>query len=125
MFLFSLSNGIILNMETLIDIPKLFGGNLRRLRKSRNLTQTQLAEMLDVTQKHLSVIETGTQFVSAPLIAKIASALQVEPAELFGGTSSEARIVNAVSTRIINMINPKFEMMARQIVDDLKAEKKF
>ncbi len=125
MFLFSLSNGIILNMETLIDIPKLFGGNLRRLRKSRNLTQTQLAEMLDVTQKHLSVIETGTQFVSAPLIAKIASVLQVEPAELFGGTSSEARIVNAVSTRIINMINPKFEMMARQIVDDLKAEKKF
>lgn len=125
MFLFSLSNGIILNMETLIDIPKLFGGNLRRLRKSRNLTQTQLAEMLDVTQKHLSVIETGTQFVSAPLIAKIASALQVEPAELFGGTSSEARIVNAVSTRIINMINPKFEMMARQIVDDLKSEKQF
>lgn len=112
-------------METLIDIPKLFGGNLRRLRKSRNLTQTQLAEMLDVTQKHLSVIETGTQFVSAPLIAKIASALQVEPAELFGGTSSEARIVNAVSTRIINMINPKFEMMARQIVDDLKSEKQF
>lgn len=125
MFLFSLSNGIILNMETLIDIPKLFGGNLRRLRKSRNLTQTQLAEMLDVTQKHLSVIETGTQFVSAPLIAKIASVLQVEPAELFGGTSSEARIVNAVSTRIINLINPKFEMMARKIVDDLKAEKKF
>nr|QGT51356.1 hypothetical protein Unknown280_0480 [uncultured Spirochaetaceae bacterium] len=112
-------------METLIDIPKLFGGNLRRLRKSRNLTQTQLAEMLDVTQKHLSVIETGTQFVSAPLIAKIAAALQVEPAELFGGASSEARIVNAVSTRIINLINPKFELMARQIVDDLKSEKKF
>ncbi len=125
MFHFSRSNVIILHMETLIDIPKLFGGNLRRLRKSRNLTQTQLAEMLDVTQKHLSVIETGTQFVSAPLIAKIAAALQVEPAELFGGASSEARIVNAVSTRIINLINPKFELMARQIVDDLKSEKKF
>lgn len=123
MFHFSRSDVIILHMETLIDIPKLFGGNLRRLRKSRNLTQTQLAEMLDVTQKHLSVIETGTQFVSAPLIAKIAAALQVEPAELFGGASSEARIVNAVSTRIINLINPKFELMARKIVDDLKSEK--
>lgn len=110
-------------MDTLIDIPKLFGENLRRLRKSRKLTQTQLAEMLDVTQKHLSVIETGTQFVSAPLIAKISFALKVEPAELFGGVSSEARIANAVSTRIMNLINPKFEIMARQIVDDLKSEK--
>ena len=123
MFLFLRSDVIIFVMDTLIDIPKLFGENLRRLRKKRNLTQTQLAEMLDVTQKHLSVIETGTQFVSAPLIAKISAALEVEPSELFGGTSSEARIVNAVSTRIINMINPKFEMMARQIVDDLKSER--
>lgn len=109
-------------MDALIDIPKLFGENLRKLRKNRNLTQTQLAEMLDVTQKHLSVIETGTQFVSAPLIAKIASALKVEPAELFGGSSSEERIANAVSTRILNLINPKFELMARQIVDDLKSQ---
>lgn len=123
MFSFSLSDVIIFNMEALIDIPKLFGENLRRLRKSRNLTQTQLAEMLDVTQKHLSVIETGTQFVSAPLIAKIVAALKVEPAELFGGTSNETRIANAVSARIMNFINPKFELMARRIVDDLKSEK--
>ncbi len=112
-------------MDTLIDIPKLFGENLRRLRKDRNLTQAQLAEMLDVTQKHLSVIETGTQFVSAPLIAKISAALEVEPAELFGGRSSEARIADAVSARIFNLINPKFEIMARQIVNDLKAERQF
>ena len=123
MFSFSLSDVIIFNMEALIDIPKLFGENLRRLRKSRNLTQTQLAEMLDVTQKHLSVIETGSQFVSAPLIAKIVAALKVEPAELFGGTSSETRIANAVAMRIMNFINPKFELMAQRIVDDLKSEK--
>ena len=60
--------------EELIDISKLFGENLRKIRKEANLTQDELSEKLDISQKHLSKIETGNQFASAQLISKIANA---------------------------------------------------
>lgn len=106
-------------MEELIDIPKLFGENLKKIRKQKNLTQSELAEKLDVTQKHLSVIETGTQFASATLISKIAHVLDVTPSELFGGVSSEAKIVNDITTRMVNLINPKFATLYT-LIEDLK-----
>ena len=48
-------------------IPQLFGRNVRKYRKARKLTQEQLSEKLEISQKHLSIIETGTQFASASL----------------------------------------------------------
>ena len=64
------------NENELIDISKLFGENLRKLRKNANLTQDELSEKLDISQKHLSKIETGNQFASAQLISKIANVLE-------------------------------------------------
>ena len=67
------------------DIQKLFGKNVQKYRKQAGLTQEQLSIKLQISQKHMSIIETGTQFASAPLIGKIAEALNVSPAMLFGG----------------------------------------
>lgn len=71
------------------SIQQLFGSNVRKYRKLAGLTQEQLSEQLEISQKHLSIIETGTQFASATLIGKLAEALQVPPADLFGGTSAD------------------------------------
>lgn len=54
-----------------------------------NLTQGQLAEKLGVSQKHLSILETGTQFASASLIERLCKELNVSPADLFGGSKDE------------------------------------
>ena len=70
-------------------IQQLFGRNVQKFRKQAGLTQEQLSERLGISQKHLSIIETGTQFASATLIAKLSETLQVTPADLFGGTSSD------------------------------------
>ena len=72
-------------------VPQLFGENVKKYRKQAGLTQEQLAERLEVTQKHLSIIETGTQFASATLIGNIADVLQVTPGDLFGGSSDEIK----------------------------------
>ena len=72
-------------------IPQLFGENVKKYRKQAGLTQEQLAERLEVTQKHLSIIETGTQFASAALIGKIAETLNVSPGDLFGGSTDEIK----------------------------------
>ena len=71
------------------SIPQLFGRNVRKYRKARNLTQEQLSEKLEISQKHLSIIETGSQFASASLIGRISEVLNVSPGDLFGGSSDE------------------------------------
>ena len=45
-------------------IQILFGENVRKYRKKNGLTQEQFSEQLGISQKHLSIIETGTQFAS-------------------------------------------------------------
>ena len=71
------------------SIPQLFGRNVQKYRKIKNLTQEQLSEKLGISQKHLSIIETGTQFASASLIERICEELEVSPADLFGGSDDE------------------------------------
>ena len=71
------------------SIPQLFGRNVQKYRKIKNLTQEQLSEKLGISQKHLSIIETGSQFASASLIERICTELEVSPADLFGGSDDE------------------------------------
>jgi len=49
------------------SVQVLFGQNVKKYRKLAGLTQEQLSERLGVSQKHLSIIETGAQFASASL----------------------------------------------------------
>lgn len=88
--------------EKLIDISKLFGENLRKLRKEANLTQDELSEKLEISQKHLSKIETGSQFASAQLISKIANVLEINPSQLF-----EVLDENTPMKELINKITSK------------------
>ncbi len=86
-------------------IQELFGRNLKKYRKQAGLTQEELSKKLDVTQKHLSILETGTQFASAPLIQKICEELKLSPGDLFGGTSDEViKHLNAMENRIMTMM---------------------
>ena len=66
-----------------MDIKKLFGRRIKELRKSRNLTQEQLAEMLDISQNAMSYIETGENFISAETLQKLLLAFQIDIEELF------------------------------------------
>ena len=70
-------------MENNIDIKKLLGKRIKELRQRKNLTQEQLAEMIDVGERNLSKIECGNNFVTAETLSKIITALEVEPTELF------------------------------------------
>jgi len=55
----------------------LLGARIKEIRKARGLTQEQLAEMIDVEQKHVSRIESGKNFPSIDLLEKMAAALNV------------------------------------------------
>ena len=65
------------------EVKRLFGKKVKEFRKKGNLTQAQLAEMVNVDDKHISCIESGKNFPSADLIDRLAKALGVEPKDLF------------------------------------------
>lgn len=66
-----------------MNIKNLFGRKVKEYRKKRNLTQAQLAELVNVDDKHISCIESGKNFPSADLIERLAISLEVEPKDLF------------------------------------------
>lgn len=66
-----------------MDVKKEFGEKLKRLRKSKNYTQEQLAEMIDIDPRNLSRIEVGLSFVKAETLEKILNALDITTEQLF------------------------------------------
>jgi len=55
-----------------------FGQKLYEMRKSKNLSQMELAEMLDVDRRQISRYETGEAEMGALLYAKMQNALSVK-----------------------------------------------
>ncbi len=67
----------------LSTFKKAFGTSIQKQRVQKNLTQAELAEKLGIELSTLGKIECGMSFVSAKLLLKICSTLEVTPAELF------------------------------------------
>lgn len=96
------------------SVSKLLGDNVQRLRKKNNLTQTELAEKIGISQKHLSDIETGTKFPSAGIIEKLAHELNVQVSILFGG-SDAYDISNKVTALVMNNLQPKLNLIFNDV----------
>ena len=71
----------------MFDLRSAFGTNLKLIRKSKNITQEKLAEMIDIHPRQLSKIETGEHFPSYKTIEKICISLKEQPKNLLGGKS--------------------------------------
>jgi transcriptional regulator with XRE-family HTH domain len=65
-----------------MDLRDVFATNLRRLRNAKGLSQDDLAYEAKVSRSYLSQIEKGVFFASLKIVGKLATALNVEPAEL-------------------------------------------
>ena len=65
------------------DILKLFGNNIRRYRKEKNISQEKLAELTDLHRTYISDIEISKRSISLSNVQKIAEALEIEVYKLF------------------------------------------
>jgi transcriptional regulator with XRE-family HTH domain len=63
-------------------IEKLIGHSIARIRKDRELTQAQLAEMIDTTVETISRLERGVSIPSLKTLVKISRALHIPIKEL-------------------------------------------
>ena len=64
------------------DWRSIVGMNVRRLRRTAQLTQEQLALEAEIDLTYVGGIERGKRNPSVLVLAKIARALEVEPAQL-------------------------------------------
>ena len=60
------------------EFIKLIGFNIKIYRLKRNLTQFQLAEMINVNEKYIGKIESGKQNITLKTLHKLLTALNVE-----------------------------------------------
>lgn len=65
------------------DLYQQFGLNVVYYRKKKRLSQTQLAELVDIHRTYVSAIELGKVSVSFDILFKLAEVLEVEPSKLF------------------------------------------
>ena len=62
---------------------KALGLRIAYFRKKRGLSQSQLAEAVNISRTHMSRIETADGAVSLPVVFDICDALEVKPSRLF------------------------------------------
>ena len=66
-----------------MGVKEELGRKIKRMRLKRGLTQEQLSEFADISQRTLSGIEIGENFVTADTLDKILKALNTTTEELF------------------------------------------
>ena len=59
------------------------GQKIKRMRLKKGMTQEELAEKIDISQRTLSGIETGENFVTAETLDKLVLAMNISVEKLF------------------------------------------
>ena len=67
----------------MFDLKKLFGENLKQIRKRKGLTQEKLAELIGMDTRNLCKMENGNHFPQAKNLEKIIEVLDINIIELF------------------------------------------
>jgi transcriptional regulator with XRE-family HTH domain len=108
-----------------MGIKQELGLKIKRMRINRGLTQEQLAEKVDVSQRTMSGIEIGENFVTADTLDKIILALNTTSEELFSTEHlKEPKILYEEIQNDVKLIaqNPQKLETLYHIVKSLKKE---
>ena len=65
------------------DTIKQIGNRIKEIRKKNNLTQSELAEKINVDSKYISRLETGNSTPSIATIIKLGEALETDISKFF------------------------------------------
>ncbi len=80
-------------------------GNVKRIRKLKNLSQKQVALEIGIAQAQYSVIESGKTVPTIPTLEKIAKVLEVDVTEFFKDPSKNDDEINLSILEKVKLIN--------------------
>lgn len=67
------------------ELARVVGRNIRHHRTRLGLSQTALADLIDMDQSYISDVEAGKRMPRLATIAVLAAALEVPPSQLMDG----------------------------------------
>lgn len=102
------------------DYKKILSQNIKEKRKALALTQYQLAEMLNVEDKYISRLETGTSTPSFALLEKLSNIFSVELSELFLNEDYAAKeeLIETINSKL-KRTNVKKLTLISKIIDSI------
>ena len=90
---------------------------MKQCRKEKNLTQEQLAEIVDISTTHMSHIETGNTKLSLQVFADLAEALQVSvDSLLYDVNSNNKQQAYQEITDILDQCTPAQAQALKEII---------
>ena len=72
-----------------MGLREVVGRNLRRLRRSRKLSQEELADQAGINRNYVGMLEREENAATVDMLEKIADVLDVDPIEFFKRPSRE------------------------------------
>lgn len=100
---------------------ELLGARIKELRKSRNLSQEALAEVIEVEPRHLSRIEVGKSYPSLDRLERISKALDVPLKDFFEFMHLEESADRAQDIeKMVKELDEDYQKVAYRFVKMLK-----
>lgn len=96
-------------------LKTLLGARIKELRRKKNLSQENFAEMVSLDRRSISNIECGNTFPATSLL-KIAEVLGVEMKELFDFDyleKSDAELTKAITSRLSALNTEQLKIIYR------------
>ena len=104
-------------------IRQLFAENLKRLRTSNRLNQSELAEKIDMSANMISEMENGKKWPSDDTVAKLANAYKCEPHSFFLPMDKWEMPIDEIYKE--NIMDGMAASLCEQGIHCLATEKKF
>lgn len=99
-----------------LDFKKI-GRRIAERRRELGLTQWQVEELADITQKYLSNIERATSGLSIDVLMRLCSALKTTPDYLLLGTADTPEDISAAVSSRVSRMSPKQAELALSMLD--------
>lgn len=99
------------------DDKKTIGKIIQKYRKKSKLTQAELSEKIDLSEKHISKIESGIYYPSLTAFFKMIETLKIDLNE-FG--FQEIHVENELKTKLLNYTYSLDDVQIEFILDILK-----
>jgi transcriptional regulator with XRE-family HTH domain len=104
--------------------------NIRKVRKKRGWSQSELGEIIGSHLSHINRIETGKHDPSLGVLKKIANALNVSIDFLVNGTEDDLKEVKiedknmAERIKLLNTLDPEDRKVVIKVIDAMLTKKK-
>ena len=100
-----------------IDKHRLFGEHLKKIRKSRGLTQENLAEKCGVTHQYIGLIETGRKNPGLDLLFRLSKNLDITPAQIL----AIPELADSTTDKLLALVSESSKKKQKMILTAVRA----